>query len=58
MNNKLPMFGLAVLILTLITAVILGLVVSPANPLSWLLVAALVLLPPIHRRMKARQYLQ
>jgi len=58
MNNKLRMFGLAVLILALITAAILGLVVSPANPLSWLLVASLALIPLIHRRMKAREYLQ
>jgi len=58
MNNKLRMFGLAVVILTLITATILALVVSPSNPLSWLLVASLVFIPLIHRRMKARQYLQ
>jgi hemerythrin len=51
------MFGLAVLILALITAAILGLVVSPTNPLSWLLVASLAFIPLIHRRLKARQYL-
>jgi hemerythrin-like metal-binding protein len=52
------MFGLAVLILALITAVILGLVVSPGNPLTWLLVAALAVLPLVHRRMTVKQYLQ
>ena len=58
MNNKIRMFGLAVLILTLITAAILAMVVSPTNPFSWILVAALIFLPTIHKRMKARQYLQ
>jgi hemerythrin-like metal-binding protein len=52
------MFGVAVLILALITAVILGLVVSPGNPLTWLLIAALVVLPLIHRRLTAKQYVE
>ena len=58
MNNKLRMFGVAVLILTLITAVVLGLLISPGNPLTWLLIAVLVLLPLIHRRLMVKQYLQ
>ncbi len=58
MNNKLRMFGVAVLVLTLITAAILGLVVSPTNPLTWLLLAALVVLPFLHQRLKSRQYLE
>ncbi len=58
MHNKFRMFGVAVLILILITAVILGLVISPGNPLTWLLVAALLLLPLIHRRMAVKQYLE
>lgn len=58
MNNKLRMFGVAILVLTLITAAILALVASPANPLSWLMVALLLLLPMAHRRLKARQYLK
>ena len=57
MNNKLRMFGVAVLVLTLITAAILGLVVSPTNPLTWLLLAALVVLPFLHQHLKSRQYL-
>jgi hypothetical protein len=31
------MFGVAVLILTLSTAAILAVLISPANPLSWLI---------------------
>ena len=58
MNNKLRMFGVAILILVLVTAVILGLVVSPGNPLTWLLIAALVVLPLIHRRMTQKQYIK
>jgi len=58
MNNKLRMFGVAVLILTLITAVILGLVVSPGNPLTWLLIALLVVLPLIYRRLTGKQYVE
>ena len=58
MNNKLRMFGVSVLILTLITAVVLGLLISPGNPLTWLLIAALVVVPLIHRRMTVKQYLE
>jgi hemerythrin len=58
MNNKLRMFGVAVLILALITAVILGLVISPGNPLTWLLIAVLVVVPLIHRHMAVKRYLQ
>ena len=58
MNNKTRMFGVAVLILTLITAAILGLVTSPGNPLTWLLIAILVLLPFIYRKLAARHYVE
>jgi hemerythrin-like metal-binding protein len=57
-KNKVRMFGVAVLILVLITAVILGLVVSPGNPLTWLLIAALVLLPILHRRLNASRFIE
>jgi len=58
MNNKLRMFGVAVLILTLATAAILAVLISPANPLSWLLLASLAVLPLIHQRLKSQQYLK
>lgn len=56
MSNKLRMFGVAILMLTLVTAAILAMMVSPANPFSWLVVASLVLVPMLHQRLKKRQY--
>lgn len=50
------MFGVALLILTLIVAVILGFMVEPASPLTWILVAILVVIPFIHRKLAARHY--
>lgn len=58
MNNKLRMFGVAVLILVLVTAVVLGLAISPSNPLTWLLVALLVTLPLLHRHLTSKQYIE
>ena len=58
MNNKLRMFGVAVLILILITAVVLGLLISPGNPLTWFLIAVLAVTPLIHRRMVVKQYIK
>ena len=58
MNDKTRMFGVAVLILALITAATLGLVTSPGNPLTWLLVAALASLPFIYRKMTLRHYVE
>jgi len=58
MNNKLHMFGVAVLILMLATAALLAVLISPANPLSWLLLASLAVLPLIHQRVKSKQYLK
>ncbi len=58
MNKKTKMFGVALLVLTLITAAILGLVASPGNPLTWLLIALLILLPFIHRKLSARPYVE
>jgi len=58
MNNKTRMFGLAVLILMLVTAAILGIMTSPTNPLTWLLIGLLLLLPLFHRKLTARQYVE
>jgi hemerythrin len=58
MNNKTRMFGVAVIILTLITAAILGLLISPSNPVTWLLVGSLLIVPLLHRRLKSQQYLE
>ncbi len=56
MNQNARMFGVALLILTLIVAVILGFMVEPASPLTWILVAILVVIPFIHRKLAARHY--
>ena len=58
MNNKIRMFVFAVVILALITAVILGVVSAPGHPLTWLLIALVVLLPFLHRKMTAKQYVE
>ncbi len=58
MNTKIRMFGVALLILTLVTAAILGLVVAPANPLTWLLLLVLIALPFVHRKLSSKQYVE
>ena len=50
MNYNTRMFGIALLILTLIVAAILGLMAGPTNPVTWLLIAVLVLLPILHKK--------
>jgi len=58
MHDKAKMFGIAILILTLITAAALGLMTSPTNPFTWILIGLLVLLPFIHRRLISGQYVE
>lgn len=58
MNQNARMFGVALLILTLIVAVILGFMAGPASPLTWFLVALLVVVPFIHRKLAARHYVE
>ncbi len=53
MNHKIRMFVVAVLILALLTAAILGLAIAPAHPLTWLVIALLVLLPFINSKLAA-----
>ncbi len=53
MNHKFRMFVVAVLILVLLTAVILGLAIAPGHPLTWLALALLLLLPFINRKLAA-----
>ena len=54
MNKTMNMFALSLLILTLITAVILGFMAGPKSPLTWALVGVLVLIPFIHRKLMDR----
>lgn len=52
------MFGVALLILTFVTAAVLGLIAGPTSPLTWLLIAILVSIPFIHRKLTPRQYVK
>jgi hemerythrin len=52
------MFGIALLMLSLITAVILGLMAGPTSPLTWVLVAILVAIPFIHRKLSAKHFIE
>ena len=58
MNKHLTMFGVALMILTLITAVILGFMAGPTSPLTWLMVAILVAIPFIYRKLAGKKYLE
>ena len=51
MNPKIRSSIIAILILALIVAAILAVVSAPAHPLTWLLVALLILLPVINRKL-------
>ena len=57
MNKNASMFGIALIILTLLTAVILGLMAGPSSPLTWLLVLALIAIPFIHRKMADKKFI-
>ena len=58
MNKNLSMFGMALLILTLITAIILGFMAGPTSPLTWLLVAILIAIPFLYRKLSEKHYLE
>lgn len=52
------MFGFSLIILTLIVAVILGFMAGPASPLTWFLLAALIAIPFLYRKITAKDSLQ
>ncbi len=58
MNQQISMFGVALLILILITAIILAFAAGPTHPLTWALVAFLVAIPFLHRRFAHRGLLE
>ena len=58
MNRNIGMLGFVVLILALITAVILKLVADPTSPVTWALVALLLVIPFAYRRMSARDFIE
>ena len=58
MNKNASMFGVSLIILTLIVAVILGFMAGPTSPLTWLLLAALIAIPFLYKKIAAKDYLQ
>ena len=57
-NKRMCMFGVSLLILSLIVAVILGLLAGPTSPLTWALIAILIVVPFIHRKMASTQFVE
>ena len=57
-SKKMCMFGVSLLILTLIVAAILGLLAGPDSPITWALIAILVVIPFIHRKMASGQFVE
>ncbi len=57
-NKKMCMFGVSLLILTLVIAVILGIVAAPTHPLTWVLVAILASVPFVYKKLATRKYLE
>ena len=52
------MFGLSLLILTLIVAVILGLLAGPSSPITWVLIAILLVIPFLYKKMSTSQFVE
>ena len=50
------MFGVSLLILMLVIGLALGIMAGPGSPLTWLLVAALLVIPFIHRKLTAKRF--
>jgi hemerythrin len=58
MNKKLSTFFLGVILLVMITAIILGFMVDFFNPVSWGLILLLILIPFIHKKMVAQNFVE
>lgn len=58
MKQNVSMFGISLVILTLVVAVVLGFMAGPTSPLTWLLVAVLIAIPVLYRKMAAKNFLQ
>lgn len=58
MKQNVSMFGISLVILTLVVAVILGFMAGPTSPLTWLLVAVLIAIPVLYRKMAAKNFLE
>lgn len=58
MNKQWSMFGLALLLLVIITVILMGFMVSLTNPVSWTLIVVLALVPYIHKRIVANRFVE
>jgi len=57
-NKRMCMFGVSLLILTLIIGAILGLLANPSSPITWILIALLIVIPFIHSRLASTQFVE
>ena len=57
-NRQLCMFGVSLLILMLVIALVLGVMAGPGSPLTWLLLASLLVIPFVHRKLTSRRYVE
>jgi len=57
-SRQLCMFGVSLLILMLIIAVVLGVMAGPGSPLTWLLLASLLVIPFVHRKLTSKRYVE
>lgn len=55
--KNVSMFAVALIILTLIIAVILGLMAGPNSPITWLLFATLLAIPFIHNKLSKKKFI-
>ena len=58
MKRNIGMLGFVVLILALITAIILKLVADPTSPVTWALVALLLVIPFAYRKMSSQHFIE
>ncbi len=58
MKRNIGMLGFVVLILALITAIILKLVADPTSPVTWALVALLLVIPFAYRKMSSQRFIE
>lgn len=58
LNKQWSMFGVSLLLLTAITAILLGFMVDILNPVSWGLLALLLIVPYVHKRIVSRRFVE
>ena len=57
-SKRICMFGVSLLILTLVVAVILGLLAGPTSPITWILIAMLLVIPFIFKKMADKKFVE